>query len=359
MKAHPHATLSLLTALSVLSAITTAASIVLDGGDAAAQTPALPRSCAIVPGCPEAALEPGARVPFRKTRSAAIAALGSPHHRARDVFVPEGAPQWLFAKFAYGKLHKDLEGEDVDIWVLRRCSGTWEKLATVATSENESPIPVDDAPIGSGRVAFAVPKDRALSVGLHRIRYVVRGDGSSTDALAEVIAPTTRFFVSDIDGTLTVAENVELGSLFQGVVSGAHRDAPKVLSTLAEKGYRPLYLSARAEALTQRTHEFLAYRGFPLGAVRLTTTGTGVTGEAAATFKSKEMRKLASQNLVPSFGFGNRPSDTVAYEAAGIVPANRRFFLGLDDPKGGRRFDSYTDLLPDITALPALVPPCP
>ena len=49
-------------------------------------------------------------------------------------------------------------------------------------------------------------------------------------------------------------------------------------ASLAAKGYRPLYLSARPEWLTERTHAFLAFHGFPKLALAL-SSGTTPRGQ--------------------------------------------------------------------------------
>lgn len=291
--------------------------------------------CAPVPACPEIALEPGAPRPFRRVGSRITTSLGAAHHRARDLFQAVGAAQWLSAKFTYGKAHKDLEGEEVDVWLLRGCAGAWEKIGTFTTDHE-------------GRVRTELAKDRALAAGIHRIRFVVAGDGSATDAVAEILDPTTKFFVSDIDGTLTSSEHAEVGHVVTGSLAETHPDAARALGLLAERGYRPLYLSARADWLSDRTHRFLAFHGFPHGAIRITNSKEGLSGERAKQFKSSELAVLVQQGLVPSFGFGNKPSDTEAYEAGKVA---RRFFLNVGDPHGGKKIASYTEILPELRAV--------
>jgi hypothetical protein len=49
--------------------------------------------------------------------------------------------------------------------------------------------------------------------------------------------------------------------------------------------------------------------------------------------------------------FGNTDSDATAYDNAGIQPLDHRVFYQFDDPFGGRRIESYYDLLPEFGAL--------
>ena len=110
--------------------------------------------------------------------------------------------------------------------------------------------------------------------------------------------------------------------------------------------------------LVDRTRAFLALRGFPPGVVHTTTTETGTIGGGAAAFKTGELATLASdEGLTPSFGFGNTATDAQAYDAAGLDPATHRFFYQFtDDAYGGRRIESYAELLPDFAALADLCP---
>ena len=328
-------------------------SMVFFGASGGHAAPASAAVCAPVPACATQALEPGPRREASHTRSRLVMGLGSPRHRARDLFQRVGEPQTLTAKFTHGMVHKDLEDEEIDVWVLRHCSGSWERLGTTRTgSENRGGATGSTERSPEGRATFAVPQGRELAAGLHRVRFVVAADGSSVDALAEILPKDARFFVSDIDGTLTTAENAEVRNVLEGITGSVNVDAPRALSMLAAKGYRPLYLSARPEWLTERTHAFLAFHGFPMGAVRVTPSN-GATGDKAAAFKGDVLATLASQGLVPSFGFGNQPSDTTAYESAKI-PVAGRFFLRVSDAHGGRRFESYTELLPGLGRVPCL-----
>lgn len=319
-----------------LLVVLTFAFVVAAPGDASSE-PRAAALCPAVPSCPSQALDTGPRRPFSRASSSIVTSLGSPRHRATDALIREGTTATLRARFLYGPTHKSLEGEGVDVWLLRGCA-RWEKLGSAVTDEE-----------GSARYELA---SGALGPGLHRVRFVVAGDGSNVDALVEVLPAAGRFFVTDVDGTITTTETTEWGSVLKGTISDVHPDAARVANTLAARGYRPLYLSARPDWLVSRTRELLAHHGFPPGVVRVTPHDKGAWGAAAAEFKSSVLAELAAQGLVPAFGFGNKPSDTDAYERAGIQPASHRIFYRLSDPHGGRRITTYTELLPELGALP-------
>jgi phosphatidate phosphatase APP1 len=323
-------------------------------GDDQNQTSAL--TCAPSPAC---AAAPPLAVPQHRdwrhaVKSRVDVAVGSPHHRGRDLFVNPGARQTVIAKIAYGIIDKDLEDEEVDVFVQRDCGDSWELLGTtITTGENGTHPTVEGVDDGGGRVYFEIPPDRHLGPGKHRIRLVVAGDGSSTDLFLDVVPPKTPIFISDVDGTLTSSENVEFLKLLEGELPDTHPGAPEALRALAAKGYRPIYVTARPEWLVQRTRDFLDKHGFPPGIVHTSTSLIGAGfGASAATFKSGELAMLAQKGLVPSFAFGNMPSDSDAYGGANVQPPDHRIFYQISGAFTGRRIESYTELVPGFEALP-------
>lgn len=252
----------------------------------------------------------------------------------------------MIAKFAYGVVDKDLERERVHVYVLRDCA-RWELLGEASTSDgDDESVEVEGVKDTGGRVFFEVPRDRALGLGRHRFRVVVDGDRSSADGFVVVREHSQPVFVSDVDGTLTVKEFEEFTALLDGVLPAVHEDAPAALGKLARAGLLPIYVTARPEWLTARTRELLDTNGFPPGVVITTPTTVGALGEAANRYKSATFARLKTHGFVPAWAFGNQPSDTDAYEAAG-VPIDHRVFFQLDDPHGGRRIERYGELSGD------------
>ncbi|HET6279365.1 MAG TPA: hypothetical protein VFH73_00305, partial [Polyangia bacterium] len=245
----------------------TAASATTDTGG---QTPSRPCPLPAIPQCDAPSPDPGAKQAWRHTGPSALG--GAAQHRGRDLFVGQSGPQWLIARFAYGLFDAALTDENVDIYLLRGCGATWEKLGTALTSQGQHAA-VEGVDDNSGRVFYEIPADKKLGLGRHRARFVVTGDLSFTEAFVEVVAPGTPLFVADVDGTLTTDEAAELNALLTGTLPNANPDAADALKALVAKGYRPLYLTARAEGLTERTHRFLSERGFPAGIVNTTSAG--------------------------------------------------------------------------------------
>lgn len=313
-----------------------------------------------LPACNAAPPDPGAKIPWNNSSPS-----GNPNHRGRDLFLNPGDPQWVLAKFAYGiepkdilTFDNDLEAEQVDIWLLRDCGSQWEKLASVTTSDDDifgnGPNPtVEGVKDDGGRVYFQIPKDKELGIGRHRFRLVARGDLSFTELFIEVVKPGTPTFVSDIDGTLTESEFIEFEALLAGELPPVHPDAAKAFQLLVDRGYRPQYLTARPDWLGARTRETMDFYGFPPGIIHTTTSDTGALGGAAVDYKTGELAVMKGRNILPTFAFGNTDSDAEAYDTAPISPLSNRFYYQYDDTAfGGRRIESYTELLGEFGQLP-------
>ncbi|MGK4005516.1 phosphatidylinositol transfer protein [Sorangium sp. So ce1036] len=313
--------------------------------------------CDPLPACDTAPPDPGDQLPWNHVSSYLIAGAGAPNHRGRDLYLTPDDPQWIIGKFSYGLSDKDLKDEQVDIYLLRDCSGAWEHLGATSTTAEDSAHPeIEGVSDSGGRVYFEIPADRRLGPGRHRVHLVVRGDRSSTDLFIEIVPRGAPIFVSDVDGTLTGTETEEFTSLLIGRLPDVHPHAAAAFHRLVVKGYRPMYLTARPEWLVQRTRDFLDAYGFPPGIVHTTLGLTGATGDGAVEYKTAELAHLLDEKgLLPAWAFGNTATDAEAYDNAGVTPLARRVFYRFDDrAHGGRRIDTYAELLAEIDALPSL-----
>ncbi|WP_141735356.1 LNS2 domain-containing protein [Oligoflexus tunisiensis] len=297
-------------------------------------------NCQAIPACDAKAPDPGALRPFNGRKPA-----GQAWHRGHDQYFREGDTQWLIGKFNYGSLlaRRNLIGEEVDIHVLRGCGTSWEKLGTSLTTDGGGTT-IEGIPDDGGRLYFEIPADKQLGVGRHRVRMVVAGDHSATELFVEVVPEGVPLFVSDVDGTLTTAELAELGSTITGTIPQANDGAAEALKGLVNKGYRPVYLTARPELSVQRTREFVDVRSFPVGRVETSLSPLlGLLGDKAVEYKSEALQRLTDKGFEIAYVFGNTASDAEAYENAGI-PAESRYFFKYNDKFGGQRIESYREL---------------
>lgn len=313
--------------------------------------------CFVPPACDAPPPDPGSATTWKHFSSSLVVLEGAPRHRGRDLLLTPADGQWILAKFAYGLADDDLNDEDVDVYLLRDCSTSWEKLGTATTSKDSAPNPtVEGVEDTGGRIYFQVPPTQPLGLGRHRVHLVVKGDLSTTELFIEVLPPTTSILVSDIDGTLTPSDAVEWTSLLTSTIPEANENSPEALGLLATRCVRPFYLTARPEWLMQHTRDFLEQRGFPPGSAHTTLSFLGASGDAAAAYKTDELAMVAARGFPIVYAFGNMASDAQAYEDALILPVDHRIFYHYDDIYGGRRIESYTELLPELTALPPFYP---
>ena len=306
------------------------------------------RAPATAPTC-EAARAPdaGARRAFRHRRSSLLARMADANHRGRDLLLRPDDRQLVIAKMAYGLVDKDLVDEDIDVFLLRGCSGAWERLGTARTTDDGDHAAAEGIPDSGGRVYFEIPRALRLGPGRHRVHLSVAGDRTSTDLFLHVAPDGAGFFVADIDGTLTRSGTAELRALLGGRLPDAHPGAPEALGALAARGYTPIYLTGRPEPLLGRTRAFLDRAGFPPGLVMTTPGKAGAIGGAAARFKMAQLaRTLTARGFSARFAFGDTHTDAAAYASARI---RRPFFRRLDTPVG-QRFESYLQLRPLLEA---------
>lgn len=351
---HPLAILTLGLLPLALSACTADDTQTSDESDLTAKVPGA--WCTAIPKCDAAPPSLGAAKAWNHSvASPLVTAAGSPNHRGRDLFLNPGDTQWIIGKFAYGLIDKDLKDEKVDVYLLRGCGTTWEKLGTATTTKDGAHETVEGVDDSGGRVYFKVPANKTLAAGRHRVKLVVQGDLTSTDLFIEVVPKGAPVFVSDVDGTLTDSENAEFPALLTGTLPGVHPSAAADYQALAAKGYHPVYLTARPEWLVGRTRELLDKNGFPPGIVHTTVTKTGATGDAAAAYKTNELAMLSAKGLLPTYGFGNTASDAQAYQSAKISPLkNRVFYQFTDSVYGGRRIEDYGAITAELKGLAPL-----
>jgi hypothetical protein len=285
-----------------------------------------------------------------------IVAVGTPRHRGRDLYLAADSPQWLIGKLGYGPFDANLSGEEVDVFLLRGCGTTWEKLGTANSTRAGDHPDVEGAADNGGRVYFEVPKEKALGPGRHRVRLVVAGDGSAAEFFVEVRPAGTKLAVLDVDGTLTTSEAAEFGALLGGQLPAPQPDAARAVGLLAARGYRLLYLTARPEWLTARTRDFLTSNGFPAGVIETTTGGTGALGADATKFKTEALARVSGKGFVPAFAIGNTDSDAAAYATQIKAAQSRVFFRFTDAAHGGRRIDDYAALARELETH---APVCP
>lgn len=274
------------------------------------------------------------------------------------------------AKFAYGPTDKDLEDEDIEVFLQPHCGGPATLVTTAATGSTHGEAtggvaagedPDDAGVTADGRVSVSLG---VLPRGRHRVVFVVRGDGTRTEATIDVLPASAKIVVTDIDGTQTGSEYEEITALIRGRQPSAQPGGAALLRAMALRGYVPFYLTARPERLTERTRRFLIENGYPPGPVH-TTVGLGALHGAAASFKTQELEALRASGLQPSVLLGNRPSDGVAFTSPAVTPTDSAtpppacWLLQLDADGGRcRRVESWVEMVNEANEIePSCIEP--
>lgn len=254
-------------------------------------------------------------------------ALGAPNHSMQDVIATPGAAAAIHGKFTYGAVSKDLEDEDVRVF-LDACSG-WTSLGDHRTDSD-------------GRIAVPLPP---LPVGVYDVRLQVMGDGTVAPGRVWILPAGTRVAVSDIDGTLTTSDeelvlNVAT-DLFEPILQGTHvpeayPGAAALTSALVGRGYVLVFLTGRPYWLTGKTRSWLSEGGFALGPLHVTdSNGEAIpTADGVGAFKLAYLRSLAAAGFVLDEAYGNAKTDVSAYAGAAIPPA-RTWIIGPNGGAGG------------------------
>lgn len=316
-------------------------------------TACLPETDPDVTRCEPAAIESSWE---NSLRSRGITLLGEPVHAGVDVIAAPGEQTLLEAKFAYGPTSTDLQGERVAVFVeTGECE--WQSAGEHLTDSD-----------GRIRAEFDTV---GLAAGSYRVRFVVLGDLSETDAQLHVLRESAPIVIFDLDGTLTTSD-VELvdgivlhhvgatsdeiydlagspltraqwlGALDTMLEEDAetYEGAADLVRYYAQLGVQPLYVTGRPylyDALTRRWLENHDLPAGPLVMVQdvLEALPSGVTG-----FKTRMLIQLQERGHPIVAAYGNATTDICAYEAAGL-PADSTFIVG---PHGGEGCATGTNM---------------
>lgn len=232
-------------------------------------------------------------------------AAGDANHAGKDIIARHGAAATLRAKLTYGAVSKDLEDEDVLVF-LDDCSG-WRSLGRATTDDD-------------GRVQVPAPK---LAVGAYEVRFQVAGDQSVTTSVLWVLPAGTRFVVSDIDATLTTSDGELFEQIFAGLVPPAYPMGAELMAAHAERGHVVMYLTGRPYWLSEMTRDWLADKQFTPGPLRVTDSNSDIlpTEGSVGSFKRAQLAELVAAGFVIDAAYGNATTDISSYLGVGIDPA--------------------------------------
>jgi phosphatidate phosphatase PAH1 len=304
-------------------------------GPSGGGTPSTPAQAG--PGAP-----PVARTAWRHKRSSIVEGTGRPGHSSNDVVVNPGTAAIVEGKFAYGKLSKDLEDEDVSLWMM--AGEQWKRIGDARTDDD-------------GRARFSIPPEAIAAVGPHRYRIVVHGDLSDCGGIVWVVAPKAGVVVFDIDGTLTSGGFTKMH--FTGTRLVPRPSAAALTHRWVAAGYLPIYLTARPYLYNVYSRAWLAQHGFANGPVlHSDKVGDSLPGHShAGKFKIGALRRLIQDtSIAVAAAYGDQDSDACAFLHAGVDP-NVTYIWGkerrsCDGNASAQAIEDYGD----AHALPILAP---
>lgn len=247
---------------------------------------------------------------FRHKRSTLIAKSGSPNHRGIDLIASEGdATQRIEGKLAHGKLDKDIDDEEAEIFACQD-NGTWKSLGVVRSDDD-------------GRFALVLG-DNKLPVGMRDLYVASLGDATGAYFVGYVAAKGTGIVVTDVDGTISWSEN----SIIKQVVSRDHdiKHRPNAPEALSKLKYPIVYVTARGDVWIAITRRWLENHGFPRGLLRLSKGAFAKPGSSAIKYKTSVLSALP---VSIAAGIGNRKSDITAYTTIGL--AGTQIFIHLPE----------------------------
>lgn len=172
-----------------------------------------------------------------------------------------------------------------------------------------------------------------LKDGMNEIEYIV--DGFSINSNIYLWDYNDKIVISDFDGTITRSDVIGQIGVYFGI-DWTHKYIAKLYSHIVNNGYRMLYLTARTmymQSSTKKNLNNIKQDGFsmPQGPIMMNDSGyidsikTELIDKVPQEFKIEcllNILKLFPEDIEPFYaGFGNKPSDKLAYEKVGVNPA--------------------------------------
>lgn len=307
--------------------------------DSGVDDPPLPR----LANCRGRAFTPAPTEDWRHSiQSPIITAAGAANHMGRDLVVKASAGASLNAKFTYGLISKDLEDEDIRVF-LDDCTG-WVELGDFTTDSD-------------GQIDVAL--SHTLAIGMYDVKFQVLGDGSLTTSTLYVLPAGTKIALTDIDGTLTASDS----ELFEQMLDGSHvpvayEGAVALTKAHADRGYIVMYMTGRPDWLQGKTRAWLSDLGFAVGPLRVTDSNTQIlpTEGSVGDFKKAVLTKLMVDYEI-SFAYGNASTDIYAYLGAGLPAANVWIIGSHAGEQGTNGAQTWTQRVGEVLALPPVQQP--
>ena len=230
-----------------------------------------------------------------------------PWHMVQDAIVQEGRAATVVGKFDYDAvLHKDLEDENIKVYITGTGISGWQYLGRYRTNSD-------------GKIYVGVGVRPA---GEYRLRMVVEGDLSRADGYLSVVDAGRQAVLFDIDGTLTTSD-FEAAADYLGIKTAAtYHYATDTVRAYKERGYQIIYLTGAPYWITKDRRKWFGNIGLQDYHYRSNPYGGGPIPPDTQAYKTGYLNYLIHDvGLDIVRAYGNADTDIAAYEAAGLAKA--------------------------------------
>ena len=182
----------------------------------------------------------------------------------------------------------------------------------------------------SSKIPSNILEKFELKEGKNEIQYIV--DGYTENSNIFLWNYNDKIVISDFDGTVTRSDVIGQIGVYFGI-DWTHKYIAKLYSHIVKNGYKMLYVTARTMYMQKSTKNSLnninqdGY-SMPEGPMMMNESGyvdaikTEIIDKVSQKFKIEcllNLLKLFPNDVEPFYaGFGNKPSDKIAYEKIGI-----------------------------------------
>lgn len=235
-----------------------------------------------------------------------------PFHMGHDTIVGEGQTATVIGKFDYGAVaHKDLEFEYVKAYIYGGDMSDWEYIGKYKTNSD-------------GKIYVDVD---GLEAGHYQVKMVVVGDLSEANSYITVVKPGTKAVVFDIDETLTTSDLEQILDYTGIEAADARGGAAELVNNYVEKGYHPLFITARTYWYAKGTRHWLSdHLNVPEATLRTTLSNeTGLF--KTAEYKAAVLEEVTAAGMEVVRAYGNATTDIEGFNQGG-VPLSEIYVVG-------------------------------
>ncbi|ABC33355.1 uncharacterized protein involved in plasmid maintenance [Hahella chejuensis KCTC 2396] len=266
---------------------------------------------------------PGLQKPAQKSfhhwGNRLLASLNKPFHMVHDQIVKAGDSATMVGKFDYSALfHKDLEDEDIHVYVYGTGMSGWEYLGEHRTNSD-------------GKIYVNINKPE----GDYVVRMVVEGDHTEASGYLTVVQPGRKTVLFDIDGTLTLNDFEAIGDYLGTDTAEMHNYAAEVVWDYVEKGYQVVYLTGRQYWMAKTTRNWFNTKGLFQWHLRTDSNAENPASPQTQAYKTAYIRHLLNDvQLDIVRAYGNAATDIAAYADAGLSKSET-YIIGPEAGKEG------------------------